>query len=285
MDYVSLKQMIDTISTLGNYHVCIHDVSGILKKTCFKIPYWYAIHSKNFCSLAKSTQKGFDTCMNCKNCANHRAIHTGKAFAGLCAFGLFEAAKPVVIDGKTVCIIYLGNIVIDREKTLEKLRATCAKTLSPVTEMERELANSQEQTDIQTVMALCDMIDSYIRLLYEQYKDADIRDDSPYHWAVYNLKKYADENYSQTFTLESVCRLYFVNEKYAGKLFKEQIGMSFHEYLNKIRLQKAAGDLRNGKDRIIDIALRCGFNNITYFNRRFLEAYGMSPGQFRRLRS
>ena len=249
------------------------------------IPYWNAIHSKKFCDLAKSTKKGFAACMNCKNCANHRAIHTGKTFAGLCAFGLYEVAKPVVIEGKTVCIIYLGNVVIDRSETLRKLRDTCTKTLSPVEEMEKELVNCQEQGDAQTVMALCDLIDSYIRLLYDKYKDMDIRDESPYHWAVYNLKKYADENYSKSFTLESICRLYFVNEKYAGKLFKEQTGRSFHEYLNKIRLEKAAEELKNSKERIIDIALRCGFNNITYFNRRFSQVYGMSLGQFRRLNS
>ena len=285
MDYLSLKQVIEAISGMGKYHVCIHDVSGILKKPYFMIPYWNAIHSKKFCDLAKSTKKGFAACMNCKNCANHRAIHTGKTFAGLCAYGLYEVAKPVVIEGKTVCIIYLGNVVIDRSETLRKLRDTCTKTLSPVEEMEKELVNCQEQGDAQTVMALCDLIDSYIRLLYDKYKDMDIRDESPYHWAVYNLKKYADENYSKSFTLESICRLYFVNEKYAGKLFKEQTGRSFHEYLNKIRLEKAAEELKNSKERIIDIALRCGFNNITYFNRRFSQVYGMSPGQFRRLNS
>ena len=280
MEYSSLQQMIDTINTMSSYHVCIHDVSGILKKACFSIEHLHTIHSMPFCDLAKSTRKGFDTCMNCKNRANQRAIKTGEAFAGLCAFGLYEAAMPVVIEGKTVCIIYLGNGVVDRDRAMKRLKSTCAGTLSPAGQMLALLDNCQE-TDEEKAMMVCRMLDSYIRLLYEIYKDMP-QEEGAYHWVVYNLKKYAEDNYSQTFTLENVCRLYFINEKYAGKLFKEQIGISFHEYLTNIRLDQAAKLLRNSEKRIIDIAMQCGFNNVTYFNRIFHRCYQISPGQYRK---
>ena len=282
IEYLTLTQMIDAVSALGNYHICIHDVSGLLKSHPFSIPHKYAIHSKKFCDLAKSTQKGFELCMNCKHCANHRAIQRGTFFAGHCAFGLYEATKPVILDGKVACIIYLGYIVKNPEETENKLKAACHKAGTPFYEMQQELEHCEHCTETQKIFHLCELFDSYIRLLYDKYKDTDNPIDSPYHWAVYNLKKYADDYYSQTFTLSSVCRLYFINEKYAGKLFKEQIGMSFHEYLNRIRLEQAATDLTEGDERIIDIAIKCGFNNVTYFNRKFSEYFGMSPGHFRK---
>lgn len=281
MEYSNLQQIINAISTMSNYHICIHDVSGILKKTCFSIDHRYTIHSMPFCDLAKSTRKGFDTCMNCKDRANQRAINTGKAFAGLCAFGLYEAAMPVVIEGKTVCIIYLGNGMVERGRAEKRLKSTCAGILSPAGQMVALLDNCQE-TDEEKAMMVCRMLDSYIRLLYEQYKDVP-QEEGKYHWVVYNLKKYAEDNYSQTFTLESVCRLYFINEKYAGKLFKEQVGVSFHEYLTGIRLEKATKLLADSEKQIIDIAMICGFNNVTYFNRIFRKCYQISPGQYRRL--
>lgn len=282
MEYLTLNHMLNTISAMGNYHICIHDVSGILKANPFSISHKYTIHSRRFCDLAKSTRKGFDMCMNCKNCANHRAIQRESFFAGLCAFGLYEAVKPVILEGKVACIIYLGYFVNELEMTVQKLENACHKSCTPFEEMLQEIANCECGTDPQKAMQLCELIDSYIRLLYDKYKDVDIRDESPYHWAVYNLKKYADDYYSQTFTLGNVCRLYFINEKYAGKLFKEQIGMSFHEYLNRIRLERAAAALGDKDEQIIDVASKCGFNNVTYFNRKFLEHYGMSPGQFRK---
>lgn len=281
MENINLKQVIDTLKTIGNYHVCIHDVSGILKKPCFSIDTQNTIHSMPFCDMAKSTRKGFDTCMNCKNRANQLAIYSGRAFSGLCAFGLYEAAMPVIIEGKPVCIIYLGNGIVNREQTLRRLTGACAGTKTPAERMIAELSNCQE-TDEKKAMMVCRMLDSYIRFLYEKYKDISQEEDS-YHWAVQNLKNYADLNYSRTFTLESVCRLYFVNEKYAGKLFKEQTGLSFHEYLTDIRLRKAAKLLISSETRIIDVAMQCGFNNVTYFNRIFRKCYQVSPGEYRKL--
>ena len=282
MDYISLEKLIEFISLQGNYHVCIHDVSGILNRPCLTIRSPYTRHSMDFCTMAKSTQKGFAVCVHCKNCANHKAIRTQQAFAGLCAFGLYEAVKPVVINGKTVCIIYLGNIVTDRVQTLEQLRKACEKTQSPAQKMEQELEKCEITADTTKVMLLCELLDSYIRLLYDRYPDTISAEEKDCHWAVNSLKRYVDDNFNHNLTLKSVCRLYFVNEKYAGKLFKEQMGMSFHEYMNKIRLEKAARDLTRGKERIIDIALRCGFNNVTYFNRRFQNYFGMSPREYRR---
>jgi AraC-like DNA-binding protein len=39
--------------------------------------------------------------------------------------------------------------------------------------------------------------------------------------------------------------------------------------------------LLSGDEKIIDIALECGFNNIAYFNRLFVKKYGMSPSEYR----
>jgi AraC-like DNA-binding protein len=59
--------------------------------------------------------------------------------------------------------------------------------------------------------------------------------------------------------------------------------MSFHEYLNNLRLEKAAEKLRMNSAAITDVAMTCGFNNVTYFNRLFRKKYGMSPGQYKKL--
>ena len=58
-----------------------------------------------------------------------------------------------------------------------------------------------------------DEVDSWSILWDEKYKGETITD-SPYHWAVYNIKNYADENFTRPITLQGVCDLYFINEKY-----------------------------------------------------------------------
>ncbi|MBQ7839606.1 MAG: helix-turn-helix domain-containing protein [Lachnospiraceae bacterium] len=281
MEYINLQKAVDALSSMSRCSICIHDVSGILRKPVLSLKYENRIHSGKFCDLAKSTQKGYDTCVHCKSCANRRAVWKAEAFGGMCAYGLYEMVKPVIIEGRAVCIIYLGNLIMDQEKTGNKLKKTCTETGAPCQEMEALLENCVCHISKQQALLICEFLDSYIRMLYEKYKD-ETEEETTYHWAVEQLKLYVDNNYHQSFTLESVCSLYFINEKYAGSLFKKQMGMTFHEYLNQVRLKKAAEQLPDIKKKVIDIAVSCGFNNVTYFNKKFMEYYGQTPGAYRR---
>ena len=71
------------------------------------------------------------------------------------------------------------------------------------------------------------------------------------------------------------------NAQYIGRLFKSETGMSFGEYCNGLRLEKATRLLVDRNKKIIDIATECGFENVTYFNRLFKKRYGVSPMKWR----
>ena len=67
------------------------------------------------------------------------------------------------------------------------------------------------------------------------------------------------------------------------KLFKELIGMSFTAYLINYRLELAAKQLQESKQKVIDIAVNCGFNNHSYFTRSFMKKYGCTPAKYRKI--
>ena len=100
------------------------------------------------------------------------------------------------------------------------------------------------------------------------------------HWLVSSLKQHADQTFCFNPTLKELSVLYHKNEKYMGRLFKKEMGMNFHQYCLQLRLKKAETLLSNTSDKIIDIALECGFNNISYFNRAFKAQYGLSPSEY-----
>ena len=59
-------------------------------------------------------------------------------------------------------------------------------------------------------------------------------------------------------------------------------GMSFTERVTELRLQRARAMLRASHDaKVIDIALACGFNDVSYFNRCFRRRFGAAPNEFR----
>ena len=83
-------------------------------------------------------------------------------------------------------------------------------------------------------------------------------------------------------TLKDLAKLYFLHEKYLGRLFRQQIGRSFHQYLLETRLSKAAELLKTTRKTATDVAFECGFNSAAYFNRSFAAAYGAPPSQYRK---
>ena len=73
-----------------------------------------------------------------------------------------------------------------------------------------------------------------------------------------------------------------MSEKYFSRFFKENFGVNFVDYVNRVRLERAASLLLSSDDSVTDVALSCGYTNISYFIRRFNKAFGTSPHAFRR---
>lgn len=102
---------------------------------------------------------------------------------------------------------------------------------------------------------------------------------------VENLKKvlqYIGEHYSSPIRLSELAELVNMNEQYFCRYFKKNIGKTITEYINVIRVEKAATALAETEDKIIDIASACGFDNIGYFIRRFKKEKGMTPSEYRK---
>ena len=65
-----LQVLINLLTQNSNVHICIHDVSGIMKNPLLHLDFKYMIHSCDFCNCAKNTEKGLKLCMTCKMLAN-----------------------------------------------------------------------------------------------------------------------------------------------------------------------------------------------------------------------
>ncbi len=66
------------------------------------------------------------------------------------------------------------------------------------------------------------------------------------------------------------------------RFFKKRTGRTFVAYVNELRLGRACRLLVETDRAVSDIAFASGFNNLSNFNRRFLELRGMSPRDYRR---
>lgn len=89
------------------------------------------------------------------------------------------------------------------------------------------------------------------------------------------------------FSPGEVARRLGISPRYINELLAET-GSNFTDRMNELRLQKARKMLSNrGQNhlKVSDIATACGFNEISYFNRRFRRRFGAAPSDFRDRRS
>lgn len=70
-------------------------------------------------------------------------------------------------------------------------------------------------------------------------------------------------------------------QEHLSRELKKHYGVTPTRFLNRLRLEAAASMLCTSNEKIIDIVYECGFDNISYFNRLFLEQFGVSPRQYR----
>ena len=93
---------------------------------------------------------------------------------------------------------------------------------------------------------------------------------------------YINDNFTETITLPEVSSLLYMTPQYFSKYFKEKTGISFLNYLMKLRLEHAVEELLSTDNSIIKISLNNGFANTKSFRKVFLDTYQTSPGEYRK---
>lgn len=73
----------------------------------------------------------------------------------------------------------------------------------------------------------------------------------------------------------------YMNRSYLSTVFNAQIGLNFVEYINTVKLKRAAWLLRHTNRKVIDIASLLDYKDMGYFLKRFKAKYGLTPSQFR----
>ncbi len=98
------------------------------------------------------------------------------------------------------------------------------------------------------------------------------------------VEKEITEHYMDNLSLKSLSEKYFINSAYLGQIFKKQYGISFKDYLNNYRIDRAAELLIRSDEKIYLIANAVGFNNTDYFISKFVQLKGITPLQYRKQR-
>lgn len=95
------------------------------------------------------------------------------------------------------------------------------------------------------------------------------------------VKDYIHSHIYEDLTRETLASIVYLNADYLSHIFKKETGYSLTNYVIEERIKKAKQLLRQNNMSIRDIAIACGFQNISYFSRQFKKSTGMTPREFR----
>ena len=110
------------------------------------------------------------------------------------------------------------------------------------------------------------------------YAKVNIEDDSR---RILRVKKYISDNYMYELRLKSLADLANMSESAFCRFFKLHTGRRLSDYIIDIRLGYATRLLIDTTETIAEISFKCGYNNMSNFNRIFKRKKGCSPTEFR----
>lgn len=130
----------------------------------------------------------------------------------------------------------------------------------------------------QIVLLLLQLIFAELINVYES--DFDRREKSADTTLAVEIVRYIEKNFL-TCTLEGVAEQFYISPNYVSKLLKRHTGMSYIQAVQAQRLGRAASLLRNTQLPVAEIARQTGYENQSFFYRKFKAQFGCLPAEYR----
>lgn len=99
--------------------------------------------------------------------------------------------------------------------------------------------------------------------------------------AVQKAKEYIRENFYKDLSLEEVADSVYLSPVYFSRMFKQQTGENFTDYLIKVKMENAILLLKQPENKVYEVSSRVGYKSIKYFYKLFKKYTGFTPTEYR----
>ncbi len=132
---------------------------------------------------------------------------------------------------------------------------------------------------IRMYACLMSIIGELVSLFGDSFED-DAQIKKPNYVCMEKAMKYIEEHLCESFTLEDVADAAGYSRSYFSSLFTSLNGLSPWDYITIKRISKACSLLTETELSVTDVALTCGYSNLSNFNRHFKRLCGCSPKKY-----
>jgi two-component system response regulator YesN len=176
-------------------------------------------------------------------------------------------------DAPAACYVAVQRLLADSLNALESLGIGYEELHGPGSNPFEELAR---------LKTLEDMERWFLQLEEATHRVLEGRRDQHSHRKAVAAEEYIQAHYRESgLSLTDMCSALSVSKSYLSPIFKEHTGMTFVEYLTRVRIEKAKELLLSAELKTYEVAWEVGFRDAHYFSLTFRKQTGVSPTEYR----
>lgn len=239
-----------------------------------------------FCAMLAKTNR---TCAACLETQKRMQDMPGEGpktvtcFAGLC-----DTAVPVRAGDKLIGYLQTGQVALRKPNAVQFNRITQQLFDWGVTVDLTQLKDAYYRSRTlapQQYMAMVKLLEIFATHISILANEIVVQEDETESPMIRRARAYIHANQADLIDLDQVAKAMHVSTFYFCKMFKKATGLTFTDYLSRVRVAKAKTLLLNPHLRISEIAYDVGFQSLTHFNRMFRKVVGESPTSYRGTKS
>ena len=189
-----------------------------------------------------------------------------------------EEINKAIQDISTTDISYIKNFYFNTISSINNIRYTL--------NIKEELDTPEPDTStLYNLIQSCNNINDLMDILNQGALDITLKvntfNSNSIKTSLKKALEYLRQNYNQPVTLNEVAEKVYLSTYYLSRIFKKELGMSFVDYLNDLRIKKAMELLKNTDYKTYEIAELVGINDPHYFSRLFKKYSNKTPTEYR----
>lgn len=272
--------------TFVEYESAFEDATGlpfaIRPLESWNLPHRAQRNENPFCAMLAQTNRTCAACLELQQKVVDAATDqpaTVTCFAGLC-----DTAVPIKLGERKIGFLQTGQIALKQtsktgfDKVKEKILEWGVNI--DLTRLEEAYFKTNVFTQRQ-YGAVVQLLSIFGRQLSSVANRITVQDAEAEPPIVRRAKAYIAGHCGDAVSLDETARAMHVSTFYFCKIFKKATGLTFTDYLGRVRVEKAKTLLLNPHLRVSEIAYTVGFQSLTHFNRVFRKITGEAPTVFR----
>ena len=235
-----------------------------------------------FCALMARENRTCGACLHAQSRASEAAVENAQT--SVCYAGLCETVVPLRLGSRLIGFLWTGQ-VFQRKPSEPQFRRTLKLLANWGMKVDQTVLRgayfatrvmSREQHA--AAVKLLTIFAEHLAIVSNQIVIQRDNAESP---MITKAKSFIREHHAEDLSLPQVAQFSNASSFHFCKLFKRATGLTFTNFLSRVRIERSKNLLINPQLRVSEIAYEVGFQSLTHFNRVFQKILGQSPTEYR----